>query len=438
MARRRRRFGPLSNRNYRLYFCGNALSLIGTWIQRIGVGWLGWELTHSAAFLGLLAVAELLPSLVIGPFGGAAADRMNRLRLIGFTQGVLCVQAVSLSILALTGALTSVGLFLLTLVLGIVTAFGQPARMSLVPSLVSRRHIQSAVALNSVSWNGARFVGPALAAIVIAEFGVAWTFVANAASFSVFLVVLPLMRVAPHPGEGGKHRNLFVEIGEGFAHVWRHPGVGPLVMLLLASAVLVRPYVELLPGFADLVFDRGAEGFSILTAAGGIGAVLGGLCMAVRGGKPGLTRIVFLCTALQAVAIGLFAVTGNFSFAVGLLATSGFTMVIAGVGAQGLIQANTAASLLGRVLSVYGLTFRAGPAIGALLMGALADWLGLAWPVLGGAVACLAVWAWIRRGQVRIAEALRDRPARTQFAEDGGRTGLETTMKGRSGATTQS
>ncbi len=390
-----------ANRNYRLYFTGNAVSLVGTWMQRTGVGVLAWELTHSATFLGLVAVAEFLPSILLGPFAGAVADRVSRLGIIAAMQGLLCVQALALGILTVTGLMTPELLFLLTLLLGASTAVAQPARLSLVPSLVGREDIPSAVAVNSIGWNSARFVGPTLAGPLLLHLGpvsgAGWAFLCNTATFAVFLAVLPMLRLSPRLQARRERRGLFAEIGEGFRYIGRHAGVGPLILLLLAGALLVRPYVELLPAFADVVFERGAEGFSMLIAVNGLGALAGGLWLAQRGNRRGLAVIVFGGAAVHAATVALFSVIGDFHIALAALATAGFAMLVMGVGAQSLIQMGTPSDMLGRVLSIYGLSFRAGPALGALAMGALADSVGLVWPVFGGACLCLAAIALLLR-----------------------------------------
>ena len=390
-----------ANRNYRLYFTGNAVSLVGTWMQRTGVGVLAWELTHSATFLGLVAVAEFLPSILLGPFAGAVADRVSRLGIIAAMQGLLCVQALALGVLTVTGLMTPELLFLLTLLLGASTAVAQPARLSLVPSLVGREDIPSAVAVNSIGWNSARFVGPTLAGPLLLHLGpvsgAGWAFLCNTATFAVFLAVLPMLRLSPRLQARRERRGLFAEIGEGFRYIGRHAGVGPLILLLLAGALLVRPYVELLPAFADVVFERGAEGFSMLIAVNGLGALAGGLWLAQRGNRRGLAVIVFGGAAVHAATVALFSVIGDFHIALAALATAGFAMLVMGVGAQSLIQMGTPSDMLGRVLSIYGLSFRAGPALGALAMGALADSVGLVWPVFGGACLCLAAIALLLR-----------------------------------------
>jgi len=402
-----------ANRAYRLYFTGNAVSLIGTWMQRAGVGVLAWELTHSATFLGLMAVAEFLPSIVLGPFAGAVADRLSRLAIVAAAQVLLCVQALALGIATVAGHTTPLLLFLLTLLLGAATAAGQPARLSLVPSLVARDDIPSAVAVNSIGWNGARFVGPALAAPLLLHLGpvsgAGWAFLVNAATFAAFLAVLPMLRLSLRPALRRARQGLFAEIGEGFRYIGRHAGVGPLILLLLAGSVLVRPYVELLPAFADVVFDRGAEGFSMLIAANGLGALTGGLWLAWRGDRRGLAGIVFAGAAVHAGMVALFSMTGQFPLALAALAAGGFAMLVMGVGAQSLIQMGAPADMLGRVLSVYGLTFRAGPALGALAMGFLADRLGLTWPVLGGACLCLLAVLLLQRRLPAIRAALGPR-----------------------------
>lgn len=391
-----------SNRPYRIYTSGNFVSLVGTWVQRVAVGWLTWDLTGSGAWLGLIAAAEFLPSIVAGPLGGAIADRLDRIKVTWVCQILLALQAAVLGILTLTGLISPWLLFGLTAFLGFVTGFNQPARLSLVPVLVRAEDIPAAVAVNSVLWNGARFVGPALAGVLIVGLGVGWAFLVNALSFVAFLVSLARLdlKLAARPMTAGV--GLIGQIREGVVYVARHPALGPLTLLLFMGSVWARPFAELLPGFADAVFGRGADGLAMLTAATGVGAMIGGVWMSQRGRLDGSTALAIGSTLLMALTLLLFVATAWFPLGLLAVGAAGLGMVVNGVAMQSLIQASTEPGMLGRVLSIYGMSFRAGPALGALIMGGMSKWMGLRPPVAIGAVICIVAWWWLHRRRRRI------------------------------------
>ena len=396
----------LSNRNYRIYQTGNSFSLIGTWVQRIAVGWLAWKLTESGTWLGIVVAAELAPSILLGPVGGAVADRVSRLTVLRVTQSLLCLVAVAMAVLTLSGGMTIWLLALLNLLAGVVVSFGQPARLSLVRSLVKPSDLPAAVATNSILWNLARFIGPAVAGVVIDQAGVGWAFALNAVSYVSFLFVLFQLDLPRLARAGRKSLGMVGDLKEGIAYVARHPGVGPMVLLLIASCFTVRPYLELLPGFADEYFKAGVDGLVMLTAAIGVGAIGAGLVVGGKTSFDGLTKLAVGGVLIQALAAVLFVATD--SLWIGLIgaAISGASMTTSGVAMQSLIQNSTDPNVLSRVLSLYGLSFRTGPAVGGLLMGAAADFVGWQAPVLIGAALCLVAWAWIRLRMDQIAESL--------------------------------
>lgn len=409
-----------SNPNYRTYQTGNGFSLVGTWVQRVAVGWLAWELTHSGAWLGAVSAAELAPSILMGPVGGVVADRMSRLTLLRLSQSLLCVVAIAMAACTLAGVMTPWLLLGLNAAAGVVVSFGQPARLSMVRSLVRAEDLPAAVATNSILWNLARFVGPALAGVVIVNAGVGWAFALNAISYFAFLFALHRLapRLPPRPNMAPRKTGLLADMREGVAYVSAHPGLGPILLLLVVNAITVRPYVELLPGFADVIFGRGVDGLAALTAAIGVGAIVAGIWVGGRAGFEGLTRLAIDGVFALAVSAILFAATEN--FVVGLIgaALSGAAMVISGVAMQSLIQNATDPAILSRVLSLYGLSFRAGPAAGALAMGAASEFVGLQAPVIFGALICLIGWAWARSRLGATRDALER--SRSSLTEDGG------------------
>lgn len=368
-------------------------------MQRIAVGWLAWELTKSPAWLGVIAFADLFPAVLVGPFAGAVADRWDRLRLIQAMQLLSCSQALALFILSSAGWIRVEVLALLSLFLGIVTALNQPARLALVPSLVEPEHLNSAIGINSVIFNLARFLGPAIAGGVIAAGEISWVFGLNAVSFAIFLAILMRLRLTV-PSQPRRDRKAFLaDLGDGIAYTVRTPHISLPLLLLIAIGIAVRPLVELLPGLAAAVFAGGAETLALLTSTLGGGAVIGGLWLAGRDHRSQLAGMVLAATLVQSAALTLFVATQSLWVAVPSLAVLGTAMVVTGAGIQTLLQVEVRPEMRGRVLSLYGLIIRGGPAVGALAMGAIAEVTGLRLPLAAGAA--LVALAAIAIGAVR-------------------------------------
>jgi MFS family permease len=395
----------LRNPNFGIYTAGNAISLVGTWMQRIATGWLAWELTESGAWLGLVAFADLFPTAIIGPIAGAAADRWDRLKVTKVSQALLCVQAFALFALTATGHMTILLLLALTMFQGIVSAFNQPARLALIPALLPRSDLPSAVAVNSIVFNLARFIGPAFAGILLATSGIAAAFAANAFTFLVFLAALTRVRVAPVKARVSERAAFVTELVEGFRYVFAHPGLRAIFLMMAAASLGARPVVELLPGFAAQVFASGVNGLAAMTSAVGIGAIVAGLWLGARASASGLTRLVLTHSLLFALSIILFAATERLWIAIPALVAAGFSMSTSGIGVQTLIQLAVDEALRGRTLSFHGLIFRGGPALGALVMGLLSESVGLRLPLALGAVLVIAAWLplVIRRDQIAAA-----------------------------------
>jgi predicted MFS family arabinose efflux permease len=403
----------LQNRNFRIYTAGHSISLVGTWMQRIATGWLAWELTQSGAWLGLVAFADLFPTAVIGPFAGAAADRWDRLRVTKASQALLCAQALALFALTAAGYMTIELLLALTVFQGIVSAFNQPARLALIPALLPRTDLPSAVAVNSIVFNLARFIGPAVAGILVATSGTAAAFGANAVTFLVFMAALAQIRLAPVAPRTAERPAFMTELAEGFRYVFAHPGLRAIFLLMFAASVGARPVVELLPGFAAEVFESGVNGLAAMTSSVGVGAILAGVWLGARASSSGLTRLVLTHSLLFALSIILFAATNRLWIAIPALVAAGFSMSTSGIGVQTLIQLAVDEDLRGRTLSFHGLIFRGAPALGALAMGVMSESVGLRLPLALGAVGVIAAWLFIAIRRDQIAEALESpRPPR--------------------------
>ncbi len=391
---------------------GYFISQIGLWTQRIGVQWLTWELTSSPSWLGIMAFAEFFPIVVMSPLGGVLADRLNplsALRLYIFIAGSL---SAAIAGLTLGGLINIEILFVLVLGNGCVMAFNYPLRLSIIHTLVGRESLTSAISINSVGFSFARIGGPALAGVIISGWGVGPAVSFTVLADIIFVVALYWVRLLSRreARESKPLGEIPGEILEGLRYVRAHAGLGPLVVILVATSLFARPFTDLFAGFADDVFHRGADGLAWLTAMQGIGAAIGSIMLAQHQGVAGLTgRMVFSILVLSIAVLG-FTATGIFWFALFCTLIAGYALILLGVIEQTLMQASVEDAVRGRVASLYILFARGCPAFGALLMGSLAEFAGLRAPIAGGAVLCIGLWVWARRRQARMAIALEKEP----------------------------
>ncbi len=398
---------PLRNPTFAIYSAGNAVSLIGMWMQRIAIGWLTWQLTESGMWLGIVAFADFFPVLLLGLIAGAAADRWDRLHVVKTSQAISMVQATILFVLTATGYMNIGLLVTLTAIQGAVVAFNQPARLALVPSLVSSADLASAIALNAVMFNLARFIGPMFAGLAIVWSGVSAAFAANALSYIAFLIALANIQVTETVAAPAGRGSFSADLRAGLRYTAAHPGIAALLWLLIALGVGGRPMNELLPGFAAEVFHSGAGGLSIMASAIGGGAILGGVWLGHRGDPSGLTWIALGGSLAGALATICVIATGNLWVAVPALAVFGFAMSTAGIAIQTSIQLATDRGMRGRVMGLYGLIFRGAPAVGALGAGIASAHFGLRWPVFFGALLVIATCFWTYLDRERITAALK-------------------------------
>jgi MFS family permease len=379
---------------FRAYMSGNAISVIGTWMQRTAVGWYAWELTASPFWLGVVAFADLFPAVLIGPLGGVLADRADRRQIMMRTQSALALVTFAMALLIWAGAIGIVGLVAMVGVQGAIIGVNQPARLALVPALVGREHLPAAIALNSVVFNGARFVGPALAGLVIVASGVPAALLVNALSYLPLILVLPRLRLT-ETVQPGSWQGATAALKDGFLYIAQSPALAPLFAFFIALSLTVRPLGDLLPGFAEGVFGSGVEGLATLSAAMGLGAVVGGLWVARRGAAIDMRTAIRLQIPVALFAAG-FALSPSFWLAIPAIAAFGFVLIACGVGLHTAIQLGVDPALRGRVMSLFGLVFRSVPALGALAVGALAELVGLRLALIVAAVVFLVVYAWLQ------------------------------------------
>ncbi len=389
----------LSARNFRNFVIGSGCSMIGTWTQKLAVGWLTWKLTESGTWLGVISFADILPGVALLPLTGAVADRVDRLRLLRITQILLFIQAAALAAITSSGLMTIWILFGLTLCSGTITAFNQPVRLAVVPNLVERSDMAAAIGIHSMLFNVARFVGPALAGLVIATVGLGAAFAVNAATYIVNSIALIFVRMVQEEEVPARKpiRDIPLEVFAAFRYGAGHTGIGGLMVLTLITGICVRPYVELLPGFAAKVFDQGVHGLAMMTSTVGVGAILGGLWISQRGRVSGLFVISNAMLLALIAALLVFSQLHSFWPALSMLAVGGFCMSAMGVSQQILVQTAVEGGMRGRILGVYGLLSRGAPGLGALIMGSLSAKVGLQTPIAGGAILCLGVWYWYWR-----------------------------------------
>ena len=357
------------------FYAGNGLSLIGTWMQRTACGWLVWDWTHSALWLGILSAGDLLPGVLVGPFAGVAADRWNRLRQNMLAQVVSALLAALTATLLATGELSLVGVVLLVTAQGTLTAAIQPARMAMIQQLVERKDMGTAVALNSVVVNLTRMIGPAVAGAMILHANIVWIFAVNAAVTLGFVVILAMLRVAPH-ARPARHRSFLGEMADGFLHILRDQALWLILLVMLCGGAIVRAMMELVPAIAAGTFRDNATGLAVLTSAAAFGAVVSGLAMG-RVKAANLLVGVLLWWGVGAVAaIALTQARGPIT-AIAAAVVIGAAITRGLVSTQTFVQLTTPDALRGRVLGVHGIIARGSPALGALVIGLAADRIGL-------------------------------------------------------------
>jgi MFS family permease len=391
--------GVLAQRNARIFYSGSIVCWTGSWIQRIATDWLAWELTHSALWVSVIAFCNLAPSVVISPIAGAVADRMDRVRLTMISQFVSVAQAVILVTLILTGMIRIEFMAVLTFCNGSAETFAQPARQCLIPGLVPRQYLPGAVALNSLTYNAARFLGPAISGPMIALWGVVPSIAVNAVAFLYASLTMVLLRLDPatrrghHSGASVLHDAL-----EGLRYVRRHRGIGPLMLFAATVGMTLRAVPEMLPPYVADLFGRDARGLATLASTMGCAALIGGFLVAIRGRMSGLARIAVGCGLVLVVATVGFVATNNFAVGVLCIGAIGAATTMHGISCQTLLQNSASPAMIGRVLSTWGMITRAAPAMGALAYGVASEFVGLRIPVLVGAAICIAVGirTWVR------------------------------------------
>ncbi len=382
----RRTFSSLSVPNYRKYFTGQAISLIGTWMQTTAQSWLVLTVTHSATDLGLVVALQTLPVLLLGPYAGVIADRVDKRRLMVVLQSAMGVQALALGVLTLAGTATFADISVLAVVLGLNNCFENPARQAFVLEMVGAGDLRNAVSLNSTLVNAARAVGPAIAGVFIATVGTGWCFVANAVSFVavvVSLVTMDVRSLEPTPPAQRQKGQL----REGLRYVARTPELGiPLLMMGLVG-MLAYEFQVTLPVAAQRVFHGGSESYGLMTAAMGIGAAVGGLVSAARG-RTGIRSLV-VTAVIFGVVIMATALSPDAAEAYVALVFVGFASVSFLAMGNSTLQLEAEPQMRGRVMALWSVAFLGSTPVGGPLIGWVSARAGARVGLAVGAASCL-------------------------------------------------
>lgn len=378
----------LRHRNFQLFFSGQLISLIGTWMQSVAQAWLVYRKTGSSLLLGSVGFASQIPVFLVAPLGGIVADRYNRHRVVISTQVASMILALILAALTLSHRVEVWHIFVLAALLGVVNAFDIPGRQAFLVDMVGKEDLMNAIALNSSMFNGARIVGPAIAGILVASIGEGWCFFANGISYIAVIIGLLMMRIEC-PRRPNTSGSPLEDIIEGFRFASRTGPIRAILLLLGLVSLVAMPYTVLMPVFADKILHGGARGLGILMGSTGVGALLGALTLASREGVRGLGRWVALSCGGFAVSLILFSFSRYFWLSAALLLPVGFCMMLQMSSSNTLIQSMVPDHLRGRVMAMYSMMFMGMAPFGALLGGAFADKLGAPLTVAMGAVACL-------------------------------------------------
>jgi MFS family permease len=386
----------LKHRNFRLFVPGQFISLLGFWMQNVGLSWLVYRLTHSTAYLGAVAFSQQIPILLLSLPAGGLVDRSNRHRVVIITQTLALLQATLLTVLTYKGDITVAQIMILGIVIGVISAFDLPARQSFLIQMVNKDDLMNAIALNSSMFNAARMIGPAIAGFIVAKWGESLCFLLNAISYVAVLISLLIMRV-PH-SEISRKQTLTRDLIEGFRYVKQTLPVRVMLLLMGSFGVAGFSFAVLLPVFADQIFLRGATGLGWLMTALGVGALSGALLLAGRKGIAGISTLISIGAFGFSVSLMIFSFLTVFWLAFVVLSLAGFFMMMMVASTNSAIQWMIADSFFrGRVMSFFTTMLIGTAPIGSLIAGYAAKVLGPQTTVFVSAVVCLAASYWFYR-----------------------------------------
>ena len=377
----------LRNRQFLIYLTGSTVSLHGLWIYRVALGWYAWQLSGSELWVGIVAFTQFAPAVIFGPVFGVLADRFDRrLASILINSGSVLNMLV-LATLTFLGKVDITVLATTSLVQGMLDGAHTPVRMTLVPNIVEKAQLQSAIASNSIAFNVSRFVGPAIAGFIIATWGVGVAFAVNSFSYLAIVAAVMIVKLNPVAERKKATTNVWSELVHGIRYVIGHHTIGTLMITVAVASVFGRGALEMMPAFADAVFNGGAAALAIMTSAVGIGAVAAGIVLSQHTAWLN-ARVIRHAVATAGVLVILFGMVENLYLAVPIIVVLGVTLSLAGVGSQILIQNLVDDGVRGRVSSIWGMIAFGGTAIGSLIVGTSAASFGLQITVIATGALC--------------------------------------------------
>jgi MFS family permease len=382
-------FRALSHRNYRLFFGGQGISLIGTWMQQIAMSWLAYRLTGSALLLGVVGFTSRIPTFLLASLAGVLADRWNRHRILVITQTLSMIQAMILAILVLTETVAVWHIISLSLLLGLINALDIPARQSFVVDMIEKKEdLGNAIALNSSIVNGARLIGPSVAGVLIATLGEGMCFLLNGLSFIAVIMALLAMKIAPKQREKPSSQ-VFQGLKEGFSYAFGFAPIRSVLLLLALVSLMGMPYTVLMPIFAEKILHGGPQALGFLMGATGVGAMAGSIYLASRKSILGLGKIIVISANLFGIGLIAFSLSHLFWLSLLFMLLTGFGMMVQMASSNTVLQTIVEEDKRGRVMSFYTMAFMGMVPFGSLLAGGLANKIGAPNTVMMGGVACI-------------------------------------------------
>jgi MFS family permease len=383
----------LRHRNYKLFFGGQSLSLIGTWMTQVASSWLVYRLTNSAWLLGLVSFSGQIPALLLTPFAGVWVDRWDRRNVLKVTQVLAMIESFALAALALSGRVNIWHILGLTMFQGAVNAFDIPARQTFVVEMIEdRADLSNAIALNSSMMNGARLIGPSIAGAIIAVAGEGYCFLIDGISY--IAVIASLMLMNTKPGVPRIHENLFSELKAGWRYIIGFDPIRSILGLIAFVSLFAVPYTVLLPVFASVILHGGPHTFGFLTGATGLGAFISAIVLAMRKSIVGLGKRMAVTSLTFGAGLILFAFSHTVWLSIPLMLLVGFSMMQVMAAGNTILQTIVDEDKRGRVMSFYTLAFIGIAPFGSLIAGALANRIGAPATVIAGGVLCILASAW--------------------------------------------
>lgn len=378
------------HRNYRLFFCGQSLSVIGTWIQLIAMSWLVYRLTGSAWLLGVTGFAGQIAILLFAPFGGIWADRFERRKLLIVTQALAMAQGLLLAGLGYAGAIEVWHIIAMAMLLGVVMAFDTPIRQSFTSEMVpDKQDLPSALAFNGFMQNSGRMIGPTIAGLLLAVTSEAFCFLVNGISKIAVVTSILLMAIPTRPKSAAAAR-VWHGLREGVVYAWNIVPIRVLLPMLALVSITATPYQTLMPIFAAEVYAGGAETLGFLVGAAGLGGVVGMLYLASRRDVRGLTRWPVYASGIAGTALILFSYSRLLWFSLAMIAVAGFGIIVTAMSVSTVFQTIVEDQKRGRVMSFFTMAFLGMQPVGSLIAGALASWIGATHTLAAGGVCCIA------------------------------------------------